>query len=174
MEWFERAYSQRDSILYAEMLDSAFTFEFLPVDAESAFASCGGCSTSWGRLPDLQSAGAMFRTERITGITLDVSVDSNAAYVGDDCVDCRQVETTVALRIAMVWDGTDSLVYTIDSPQTFVTKRDSRDSSKWVLFRQIDGDRVSPKRGGLALTDSRDAPAVVPTTWGRIKGVYRP
>ncbi|MFN0151590.1 MAG: hypothetical protein ACKVU1_12875 [bacterium] len=137
--YFEKAYSERDSILYAAMLDEEFQFEFLQADADS-LRDVLGSDNFWGRTLDLNSTGRLFRLEQVTGITLNLLVNSNNDYLGDDCAGCRQLETTVTLRVATVGDGTEPLIFTVDSPQTFVTKLDPSDSL-WVLFRQIDRPR---------------------------------
>jgi len=138
-DYFEKAYSERDSILYADMLDDQFQFEFLQADADS-LRDVLGSDNFWGRTLDLISTGSLFRNEDVTGITLNLLVNSNNDYLGDDCAGCRQLETTVTLRVATVGDGTEPLIFTVDSPQTFVTKFDPSDSL-WVLFRQIDRPR---------------------------------
>jgi len=140
-DYFEKAYSQRDSILYADMLDEAFQFEFLQADADS-LRDILGSDNFWGRTLELRSTGSLFRSEDVTGITLNLQVNSNNEYQGEDCVACRQLEATVTLRVATVGDGTEPLIFTVDSPQTFVCKQNLMPTdSLWVLFRQIDRPR---------------------------------
>lgn len=54
---FSYAYAFRDSILYADLLDSAFTFEFFdPNKGES------GAFESWGREVEIKATNGLFRT----------------------------------------------------------------------------------------------------------------
>ncbi len=141
-DYFEKAYSERDSILYAAMLDDQFQFEFLQADADSLRLQgiLTGTDNFWGRTSDLLSTGSLFRNEAVTGITLNLLVNSNNEYLGSDCTGCRELETTVTLRVSTIGDGTEPLIFTVDSPQTFVCKLDLSDSL-WVLFRQKDRPR---------------------------------
>ncbi|MFN0152091.1 MAG: hypothetical protein ACKVU1_15425 [bacterium] len=161
--WFERAYSERDSVLYADALDSAFTFEFLPEDADSA----------WDAASELRSSGAMFRDEDVTGITVNILVNSNEPYSASDCVGCRQLETTVTLRVATIGDGVEPLIYTVDSPQTFITKFYAADS-RWTVFRQIDVASLRSQRDGMDPPLVASAPTTEPGTWGQIKLLFSP
>ncbi|MFN0152090.1 MAG: hypothetical protein ACKVU1_15420 [bacterium] len=170
--FFEVAYSTRDSALYAEMLCDPFTFEFLLADADSLRYVLGP-DNFWGRALDLQSTGALFRSDEVTGITLNILVTSNVAYAGSDCDGCRQLETTVTLRVSTIGDGTEPLIFTIDSPQSFVTKPDPADSTLWCLFKQIDRPRSLAKRDGSMTPLTDIVPATEGTTWGKIKGIFR-
>lgn len=136
-DYFETAYSLRDSTLYEAILDDAYRFEFLPEDAMRLRDPLRG-NTSWGKADELRSAGKMFRAPEITRISLDIDVDSETEYLGEDCEGCVQIETSVALRVVTQRDdNAEPLVYAVDSPQTFVVKRSERDGA-WALYRQID------------------------------------
>jgi len=165
-KYFETAYSSRDSALYAAMLDPEFKFEFLQADADS-LRDVLGSDNFWGRTLDLRSTGFLFRSPDVTGITLNLQVNNNNEYVGENCAGCRQLETTVTLRVATVGDGTEPLILTVDSPQTFVAKLNTSDSL-WVLWQQIDRPRSAAK-GDLEGAET----AVESKSWGEIKGLYR-
>lgn len=173
-DFFETAYSTRDSALYAEMLCDNYTFEFLQEDAESIFADCGGCSTYWGRTPDLLSTGALIRDVTVTGITLNIQVNSNDEYWGLACLGCRILDATVTLRVATTGDGTEPLIFSVDSPQTFVTKPALGDSTLWCILKQIDRRRSLAKHDGSMTPLSDELRATEETTWGKIKGIFRP
>ncbi len=165
-EYFETAYASRDSALYGAMLDSAFTFEFLQSDADS-LRDVLGENNFWGTTLDLKSTGTLFRNSNVTGITLNLQVNANSVYLGQDCVGCRKLETTVTLRVATVGDGTEPLIFTVDSPQTFIAKLNAADSL-WVLWQQIDRPRSAAKAdpsGAETSTESK--------SWGSVKGLYR-
>lgn len=174
-DFFETAYSTRDSALYAEMLCEDFQFQFLAQDADSLRDILGG-DNFWGRTLELRNAGRLFRSDSVTSILLNIQIHSKIAYGGDDCIGCQQMETTVTLRVTTIGDGTEPLIYTVDSPQTFVAKPDPADSALWCLFRQIDRPRSLAKREALTETTpfDKDTPATVQTTWGRIKGIFSP
>jgi len=165
-DFFETAYASRDSALYTAMLDPEFTFEFLPADADSLREILGE-DNFWGRTLDLRSTGILFRSSEVTGITLNLQVNSNNEYLGGGCGGCRQLESTVTLRVATIGDGTEPLIYTVDSPQTFIAKQNSTDSL-WVLWQQIDRPR-SVAKGDPATSET----AVESKSWGKIKGFYR-
>lgn len=165
-EYFETAYASRDSALYHAMLDPEFTFEFLQADADS-LRDLLGSDNFWGRTLDLQSTGSLFRSSEVTGITLNLNVNSENAYVGEGCDGCRRLETTVTLRVATIGDGTEPLIYTVDSPQTFVAKQNTADSL-WVLWQQVDRPRSAARAGassGKSATESK--------SWGSIKALFR-
>ena len=135
--YFKQAYTSRDSILYADMLDEEYSFYFLLEDADS-LRDVLGQDNFWGRTLELQSAGNLFKSEEVTGITLNISITRTGASNLEECLECTEVETFVTLRVETVGDGTEPLTFTVDSPQIFYTRRDPADSTLWVLWRQID------------------------------------
>ncbi|MFN0152085.1 MAG: hypothetical protein ACKVU1_15395 [bacterium] len=166
--FFEVAYSSQDSTLYRAMLDSQFTFEFLAADADSLRNVLGPFSDAWNISKDVQSTYAMFGDSSVTGITLNLLVNSNDALPDTiGCVGCRRLEATVTMRVATIRDGTEPLIFTVDSPQTFVAKKDPADSTRWVLWRQFDRPRSEPGAfGKVSATES--------SSWGKIKGLFYP
>lgn len=157
--YIELVYAQKDSALYAAMLDRRFQFHFLPADADS-LRDILGSDDFWKKTLDLKSTGAMFRNPEVGDVSLNIVVSVNTPYLGSDCVGCREIEATVSLRVT-VNPGPNPLVLAVDSPQTFVTKSDWRDPSQWVLFRQVDVENVVAPNG-----------AVEGFTWGGVKGIY--
>jgi hypothetical protein len=135
--FFKQAYTSRDSILYSEMLDEEYSFHFLQADADSLRAILGA-DNFWGRTLELESAGGLFTAPEVTGITLNILVNNEIPSNDEQCLECKQLETTVTLRVATVGDGTEELVFTVDSPQTFYARKDPADTTLWVLWKQID------------------------------------
>lgn len=136
--YFEQAYTSRDSILYAEMLDEEFSFHFLVQDADS-LRDLIGQNNYWGRTLDLESTGFMFRSESVTGITLNINVTGEVNSTDGGCLECKQLEAIVTLRVSTVVSGPDpELVLAVDSPQTFYAKKDPADTTLWVLWKQVD------------------------------------
>lgn len=142
-DFFKNAYDNRDSIAYNQMLHEEFKFTFLEEDTKGLPV---GPDFSWGRTDDLRSTGAMFRAETVTDITLNLFISSNENYLGGDCEGCRELETTVTLRVSTVVDDNPddpNLTYAVDSPQIFVCRPDEREEfpGQWVIWRQLDVPR---------------------------------
>ncbi len=140
--WFENAYNNQDSILYEEMLDDLFEFEFLPADAESlqnrGILPPG--ANFWGKTSDLGSTGRMFRSDNVTSISLNLDIDQQSPYTGVDCTNCTDVLATVTLRVGAITQEDPELTLTVDSKQNFIVRKDAADTTQWVIFRQIDSD----------------------------------
>jgi hypothetical protein len=134
--WFERVYSGQDSILYEEMLDDNFQFNFTEEDANELQLE----QPFWGKTSDLKSTGNMFRSPTVGEITLNIEYDptQDLEYTGDDCTGCREVSTEVTLQVVTHPPGEDELILAVRGRQVFVVKRDPSDTSKWVIFKQID------------------------------------
>lgn len=142
--WFERAYSTQDSVLYEEMLDDAFEFNFLIVDAESlqARGQLPPGQDWWGKTLDLQSTGKMFRSDNVGDITLDILVTTETESTDPECEGCREVDATVTLRVTTNPQAADPRILAVDSPQFFIVKKDPADTTKWVVWKQIDRERT--------------------------------
>jgi hypothetical protein len=153
--WFENAYSRKDSVLYEQMLDTDFQFEFLLEDAE-LLQSQGHLPPGinyWGKTSDLSSTGAMFGSENVTDVTLNVNIDQvDTNYADPGCPECVLVQTHVDLNVTTI-DPNDPepLTYVVLSPQDFVVRPDPDDPTLWVVYRQND----KPREGG------KQAPAPV-------------
>jgi hypothetical protein len=160
--YFEQAYARRDSVLYAAMLDRRFEFVFLPVDADSL-----GTET-WSKRMDLQSTGSMFRDSRVVSITLNIRLDADLPYVDEECDNCRQMETTVALSVVVDLGGGEQLVLAVDSPQTFLVRPDPIQTGKWVVFRQVDRAPLLARGGLWASAETFDVPSCN-VSWGCLK-----
>jgi len=167
--YFEQVYARRDSVLYAAMLDRKFQFVFLPEDADS-LRDILGADDFWKKRLDLQSTGAMFRDPSVTFIRVDILVSANSQYLGDDCDDCRDLSTTITLRLLLDDGSGEPLYLAVDSPQTFIVRPDPIQTGKWVLFRQID----RPTSAGMTQAGDAQAPNVESLTLGQIKGYFFP
>ena len=103
-EYFKTAYTTQDTALYAAMLDSDFRFEFLEEDADSIRDFLDSANT-WNRERDIGSTNFMFGHPSVTGVTMNIVVTDEDEVIASGCEDCRQVETTVTLRVNTVVDG---------------------------------------------------------------------
>jgi hypothetical protein len=160
--YFETAYTTQDSALYARILHEEFRFSFLQQDADS-LREFIPIQNFWESDLDLRSTTNMFQDSTVTGVGLNISVQSNAPFMGGGCPDCRTLETFVTLRVMTTGDGTEPLIFAVDSPQTFVTAPDPARPGKWILFWQIDRSPNKARRNDLGVSD---------TTWGQIKGLF--
>jgi hypothetical protein len=158
--YFEQVYSRRDSVLYAAMLDRQFQFQFLPADADSLRWLLGE-DNFWKKRLDLKSTGAMFRDSSVTSILLNILPQSNVPYPGDDCDGCREIFSIVALRVTLLREGEEPLIFAVDSWQDFIVKQDPIEPSKWILFRQFD---VALSAASKAAADT--VSSVEPVSWG--------
>ncbi|MFN0152564.1 MAG: hypothetical protein ACKVU1_17820 [bacterium] len=172
--WFERAYNEQNPSFYTEMLSPDFQFHFTADDAES-LRTILGPENFWDRTKDLQSTTAMFGAASVTSVLLDINVSQNSEYLGDDCDGCRQLQTTVVLRVTTTQVTNETpLVYTVDSPQIFITKPDPDSTGLWLLFRQNDQANPGPiaineKNGG---GDAREIASNEERSWGQVKGIF--
>jgi hypothetical protein len=122
-------------------LDAQFQFEFLPADADCLRGDLGQFNY-WGKTLDLGSTGAMFRSNQVTDVTLDININSNGEHLGSDCAGCRDIESTISLRVGTSeTTGGTPRTFAVDSPQMFVVKPDPNVAGKWVVFRQFDRPR---------------------------------
>ena len=159
--YFEDVYEARDSVLYGAMLHRQFQFEFLQEDADSLGMD------SWTKRLDLRSTGSMFRDGRVGPIFLNILVNANFPYSGDDCDDCRRIEATVAMRVTVDYGFEEPVVYAVDSPQTFLVRPDPIQIGKWVVFRQIDRPLTAVRVPG-----GDPAARVEGTSWGGVKALF--
>ncbi len=172
--WFVRAYNEQNGAHYEEMLAADFTFNFLADDAES-LRTILGADNFWDKTKDLQSTNGMFGEAAVRTVLLNINVNQNLEYQGDDCEGCRQLQTTVVLRVTTDQVSNETpLVYTVDGPQVFITKPDPDSTGLWLLFRQNDQENAAPiaiaeKNGG---GDAREVSSNEVVTWGQIKGIF--
>ena len=135
------------------MLDDAFQFEFLAVDAAELQVRgvLGPGETFWGKTLDLGSTGRMFRNDAVTSVSLQLSIDQTSPYTGTDCSNCTDVIATVTLRVTAVTQADPALTYAVDSKQNFVVKPDPADSALWVIYRQFDSSDPAKQAPAPAL-----------------------
>jgi hypothetical protein len=169
--WFERAYNTQDDDLYDEMLHSGFTFQFLPEDADSFDLELGLDENDfWTRTKDIQSTNNMFDDSEVSAVFLDVRSIQDDDYPGEDCDDCRQLTTSITIRVTTNPPGADEpLVLVTDSPQVFLVRPDPADTTLWVVFRQLDrspAPKTSGSDGERGISSNEDR------SWGEIKAEF--
>jgi hypothetical protein len=171
--WFERAYNTQDADLYDEMLDSVFTFKFLPADADSFGIILGlDDNDSWSRSKDIQSTSKMFDDNQVTSVSLDFVSITNNPYTGGDCDGCRELTASLELNVTIDEPGSDEpLELILEGSQVFLAKADTADAETlWVLFRQI--DQEPPGKTAGRGDGERGISSTQPTTWGAVKARF--
>src|SRR5262245_60575792 len=100
-DWLEKAYNGKDGSHYAEALHPDYRFEFLVEDAE-ALQQMGMLvpgQTWWSHDAEQASAGNLFASSNVGGISLNVTVDASDPSPDTTCHDCVILQTTVDLRV---------------------------------------------------------------------------
>src|SRR5262245_62028265 len=135
--WFPNAYNNQDSIRYEEMLDTEFQFEFLTEDAESLIAhgQLPPGSTYWAKLADLSSTGAMFRSDNVGDISLNITIDDTSTVNDPNCGECKLIQATIDLRVTTQPNDPEPLTLAVNSPQEFMVRPDPDDPTQWVIYR---------------------------------------
>ncbi len=171
--WLAESYSRQDSARYFEGLDAEFQFKFLDPDAESLRAD-GFLPPSrdwWGRLADLASSGAMFGSQNVGDVALDIVAEPDGPSA--ECDGCREVEADVTLSVLIDPLAADPLVWIVNSRQVFVVRKDPSDSTLWVLFRQCDRARSGVRRVALGPSSGPGSTASTEDkSWGAIKAAF--
>ncbi len=118
---FKIAYTFKDSLLYSDVLDSSFVFEFYDPDLEPS----GGFVT-WGRDVDLQTTGRLFRTFQ----TIDL-VWVSTVY------EFREGDTEKIFRRFNLNLVGDQFVFTVTGTAIF-SLRQSQHDGKWRIVHWKD------------------------------------
>ncbi len=116
---FRLAYTFQDSLLYSDVLDEAFVFEFTDADLQMV---------NWGRDTDLKTTGRLFRTFDVVDLHWDVQFDTT------DVDDSRIAKQRVRFNLSLF--GSDvNFIVTGDANFTFVQ---STSDEKWRIVRWRD------------------------------------
>jgi len=118
---FKIAYTFKDSLLYSDVLDSSFVFEFYDPDLEPS----GGFVT-WGRDVDLQTTGRLFRSFQ----TIDL-VWVSTVY------EFREGDTEKIFRRFNLNLVGDQFVFTVTGTAIF-SLRQSQHDGKWRIVHWKD------------------------------------
>jgi hypothetical protein len=118
---FSYAYTFRDSVLYADLLDSAFTFEFFdPNFGES------GAFESWGRDVEMQTTNGLFRT-------FDASELTWLGTIYTETISEHQEIIYRNFRLTLVGN---SLNFSVQGYGIFTFRKN--DDGKWRILRWVD------------------------------------
>jgi len=117
---FRFAYTFKDSLLYSDVIDESFVFEFFDPNLEPS----GGLRT-WSRDVDLKTTGALFRNFDVINLVLNTLFERN-----DGELERRYVGFNLNL-----FSPTEN--YSINGTAIFTFKKSSSDN-KWRIVRWKD------------------------------------
>ncbi|RPJ43792.1 MAG: hypothetical protein EHM19_07990, partial [Candidatus Latescibacterota bacterium] len=175
---FPLAYNSMDSVHYASLLDSRYTFVPLPdeVDPDDP-------DPIWDRAEELRIAGKMFKGRAghggvvVDGIDLSLQLKTNpvidaTAYPGRPAGEIWYkatafVDLTVITSDPSAPDGSGITNYIVNSDQYFVMRPDPAHAGRYLVYKQTDGEPIN-KAGGTAAATNTDS-----SSWGRVKSIFR-
>ncbi len=118
---FKYAYVFKDSVLYADLLDSSFIFTYFDPNQEPA-----GRPESWGRNEDLKTTGRLFRSFDIIDLIWNTTI-----YAFEDA---DQVEYSKTFNLALVKNNE---TINITGNAIFIFKKSQYDD-KWRIAQWVD------------------------------------
>jgi len=127
---FQYAYTFRDSLLYSDVLDSAFVFQYFDPDQGSS-----GLFVSWTRETDLKTTGQLLRSFDVVALEW-----LNTIYSLSDTVVTpqggREAQETLAKSFRLDLSNPD-VAFTVSGFAIFTLRQDPHDS-KWRIMRWVD------------------------------------
>jgi hypothetical protein len=160
---------------YASLLDSRYTFEFLPQDVDP-----GKPEPVLDLSEELGIAGRMFKGRegedgvKVRSIGLELTVKTlavdNTPYPEKPAGETwyRSI-AGVSLRVVADYpsstDGSDITNFAVNSDQIFVLRPDPAHAGRFLVVRQTDQAPIHKKAEGGAATEG--------TSWGSVKSLWR-
>ncbi len=126
---FRYAYTFKDSLLYADVLDSAFVFQYFDPDQGPS-----GLFVSWTRDTDLRTTGGLFRTFDIINLEWLNADDNPPDSLRED------QDQIVAKSFRLDLSGAD-FSFTASGFAIFTFRRNPNDG-KWRLVRWVDQSQI--------------------------------
>jgi len=118
---FKYAYVFKDSVLYADLLDSSFVFTYFDLNQEPV-----GKPESWGRNEDLKTTGRLFRNFDIIDLIWNTTIYSFE--------DENQVEYSKTFNLALIKNNE---TINITGNAIFIFKKSEYDN-KWRITQWVD------------------------------------
>lgn len=175
---FPLAYIAMDSVLYASLLDSRYTFVPLPLEVDP-----DDPDTVWDRAEELRIAGKMFKGRAghrgvvVDGIDLSLHLKTNpvidaTAYPGRPAGETWYkatafVDLTVITSDPNASDGSGIVNYIVNSDQYFVMRPDPAHAGRYLVYEQTDGYSINKAGETVSATNTDE------TSWGRVKSIFR-
>jgi hypothetical protein len=175
---FPYAYSTRDSVRYASLLDSRYLFELLPEEVDPDMPN-----PWWDLAEELAIAGKMFKGRfgedgvRAQSIHLDLTtktlVVDNTLYSGKPVGETwYRATATVDLRVVAEdpssSDGSGITNFIVNSDQIFVLRPDPAYTGHFLVYKQTDQGSISGGKGESGMKLGTED-----TSWGSVKALWR-
>jgi hypothetical protein len=125
---FDYAYTSKDSVLYADLLDSSFVFVYEDIQL--------GRLVSWGRDVDLKSTGRLFRSFDVIDLTWNKEAYSDTSYGPSGEV---IIEIPKPFRLALY--GSKEGDFAVTGTAVFSFVKNSYDN-KWRIVRWKDESEI--------------------------------
>jgi len=122
---FVYAYTFKDSLVYANLLDSSFVFVYFDPNVGSS-----GRFVSWGRDVDLKTTGKLFKTFETITLTWNQTIYQDTLFVDSTLVG---IELSKTLQLSL-FGKTDE--YSLSGSAIFNFKQN--DDKKWRITRWKD------------------------------------
>jgi hypothetical protein len=124
---FKYAYIFRDSLLYADLLDSSFVFQYFDPDQGAS-----GIFVSWTRETDLKTTGRLLRT--FDAINLEWLNTINPDTLRNDTGDIESISFSKSFQLNLASSGFQFSV----SGFALFTFRQSKADGKWRIVLWVD------------------------------------
>jgi hypothetical protein len=196
IERFRLAYEQKLATEYQGMFTGDFTYEFSNATDPKLVSDY---STGWFKNDEKESSAHLFAGYSPPGgvtlepastisIKLAVNIPTDDNTSGVDPTTHKYLATRVDGQIVVPNPGTDATTYVIENNFNvfYVVRGDQAvnldttqpaDSVHWYIYRWVDLTGTSPapslRTQSTARTASTSQPALLPKSWGGLKGAWR-
>lgn len=123
---FVYAYTFKDSLVYADILDSSFVFVYFDPNIGSS-----GRFVSWGRDVDLKTTGQLFKKFDTITLTWNSTIYEDTTFVNDTTI--VSIEMSKTLQLGLFGKNEE---YTLSGSAVF--KFEPCDDGKWRIVRWKD------------------------------------
>jgi hypothetical protein len=123
---FVYAYTFKDSLVYADILDSSFVFVYFDPNIGSS-----GRFVSWGRDVDLKTTGQLFKKFDTITLTWNTTIYADTTFLPDSTI--RDIELSKTLQLGLFGRNEE---YTLSGSAVF--KFELSEDGKWRIVRWKD------------------------------------
>jgi len=193
VERFRLAYEQKKATEYQGMFTGDFTYEFSNATDPNLVTDY---STGWFKADERESSAHLFAGYTPPGgstkeaasaisITLAVKSPTDDNTSGVDPVTHKILATRVDGQIVVPQPGTDALTYVIENNFNvfYIVRGDQAvnldttqpaDAGHWYIYRWVDLTGTAGPAAAVraASTESTTQPALLPLSWGGVKGAW--
>ena len=126
---FVYAYTFKDSLVYADLLDSSFVFVFFDPNAGGS-----GRFVSWGRDVDLKTTGKLFKTFETITLTWNQTIYTDTMYADTTLIG---IELSKTLQLSLFGTAEE---YSLSGSAIFNFKQNN--DNKWRITRWKDESQM--------------------------------